>query len=45
MPDLGPYALEVALAYAGALLILAALCGATWIRWKRLRDEERDEHG
>lgn len=42
MPDLGTYAFEVTLAYAGSLLLLAALVGASWAqarRSKRLLNE------
>ena len=42
MPDLGAYAFEVTLAYAGSLVLLAALIGASWAqarRSKRLLDE------
>lgn len=30
MPDLGPYALVVALAYGATVIALALLIGATW---------------
>ncbi len=42
MPDLGAYAFEVALAYAGSFLILAAIVGLSVLqalRAKRLLDE------
>ena len=42
MPDLGAYAFEVTLAYAGSLALLAILIGASWAqarRSKRLLEE------
>lgn len=42
MPDLGAYAFEVLLAYAGSLVLLAGLIWASWVgarRSKRLLDE------
>ena len=37
MPDLGRYAIEVGAAYAGSLLMLAALVGWVWWRARRMR--------
>ena len=49
MPDLGAYAFEVTLAYAGSLLMWAVLIAASWVqarRSKRLLDEaEGRRHG
>ncbi len=42
MPDLGAYAFEVTLAYAGSILMLAVLVGASWAQArasKRALDE------
>ncbi len=42
MPDLGAYALEVALAYAGSFVILVVIIGVSVmqaVRAKRLLDE------
>lgn len=39
MPDLGTYATEVLLAYAGSLLLLAVLIGWTWQRARRIRQQ------
>ena len=39
MPDLGPYAAEVLLAYAVTLVLLAAL---VWLSWRRHRAARRD---
>jgi heme exporter protein D len=48
MPDLGPYATEVLLAYAGSLAALALIVGISLRRHARVRREveraERD-HG
>lgn len=37
IPDLGRYVLEVSLAYAGSLGLLAALVGWVWWRGARIR--------
>lgn len=37
MPDLGPYASEIELAYAVSLSLLAALIGWLWARTRRVR--------
>lgn len=37
MPDLGRYAVEVGLAYAGSLLLLAALVAWVWLRGRAAR--------
>lgn len=37
IPDLGRYALEVGLAYAGSLTLLAGLTGWVWWRGRRVR--------
>lgn len=37
IPDLGRYALEVSLAYAGSLALMAALVGWVWWRGQRIR--------
>ena len=42
MPDLGAYAFEVSLAYAGSMLLLAGIILSSWAqarRSKRLLDE------
>lgn len=39
MPDLGPYAAEVLLAYGGSLGALALLVAVSARRWRRLRAE------
>ena len=42
MPDLGAYAFEVTLAYAGSVVLLAGIVWASWAqarRSKRLLDE------
>lgn len=38
MPDLGVYAVEVTLAYAGSLLLLV---GITWASWAQARRSKR----
>jgi heme exporter protein D len=49
IPDLGPYAAEVALAYGVSLVLLLGLVALSWRRWRRLRDDiaraERDRRG
>jgi heme exporter protein D len=37
IPDLGRYALEVSLAYAGSLAALGGLVGWVWWRGRRVR--------
>ncbi|KPQ06448.1 MAG: ABC-type heme export system membrane stabilizing component CcmD [Rhodobacteraceae bacterium HLUCCA12] len=37
MPDLGRYAVEVTLAYAVSLALLATLVGWVWLRGRRVR--------
>ena len=37
MPDLGPYALEVGLAYGGSLALLAGLVAWVWWRGRAAR--------
>ena len=47
MPDLGTYALEVTLAYAGSLGLLCALLAVSFVqsrRAKRLLDETERRH-
>ncbi|MCG6882913.1 MAG: heme exporter protein CcmD [Silicimonas sp.] len=38
MPDLGNYAAEVTLAYAGSILLLA---GLIWLSWAQARSSRR----
>jgi heme exporter protein D len=38
IPDLGRYAAEVGLAYAGSLTALLGLVGWVWLRGRRVRD-------
>ncbi len=42
MPDLGAYAVEVLSAYAGTLLLLAALVGASIWKARRVLRQLRD---
>jgi heme exporter protein D len=45
IPDLGQYAFEVTLAYAGSLVLLAALVALSWAQArasKRLLDETEE---
>ena len=42
MPDLGQYAVEVLLAYAGSILLLIALIVATILRAKQVRRQLED---
>ncbi|WP_239479579.1 heme exporter protein CcmD [Actibacterium sp. 188UL27-1] len=37
MPDLGAYVVEVALAYAGSLVLILGLVGLSWWRAVRVR--------
>ncbi len=39
MPDLGPYATEVLLAYAVSLGLMAALVLWVWVRGRRIKSE------
>lgn len=48
MPELGRYALAVALAYGGSFAALALLIGVSVARWRALRarlDAAEREHG
>ena len=47
MPDLGDYAVEVLLAYAGSLALLLAIVGLSWRRYVRVRAalEKVEKHG
>ncbi|MEJ6402347.1 heme exporter protein CcmD [Yoonia sp. 2307UL14-13] len=47
MPDLGEYAVEVLLAYAGSLALLLAIVGLSWRRYVRVRAalERVEKHG
>ena len=46
MPDLGIYAFAVLASYAVSLLLLAAIIGASWLSWRRVKRQlekvERD---
>lgn len=37
MPDLGIYTFAVLSSYAVSLVLLAALIGASWISWRRVK--------
>ena len=37
MPDLGIYAFAVLSSYAVSLILLAALIGASWMSWRRVK--------
>lgn len=39
MPDLGPYAVEVLLAYGGSFVLLSGIVMLSLRRWRRFRDE------
>ena len=47
MPDLGEYAVEVLLAYAGSVALLLAIIGLSWRRYVRVRAalEKVEKHG
>lgn len=42
MPDLGPYALEVLLAYAGSFILVFAIVALSW-RQSRISRQRLDE--
>ena len=49
MPDLGQYVFEVTLAYAGSLVLIAALVGLSWAQarasQRRLEETEERRNG
>jgi len=45
MPDLGKYAVEVTLAYAGSLILLLALVGTSVIQSRRAKKLLQDTEG
>ena len=47
MPDLGEYAIEVLLAYAGSIALILAIIGLSWRRYVRVRAalQKVEKHG